>query len=1036
MAFHNVVRGRRLSPTSPPRPSEELLSLFENGETGVLSSSLKRKRNASSLPSPVNSIPAQESGKKRLPVKGEVTLGIDPSDTTFSRGSPRLLSNVRRSPRSNPQRGASEPAAENIPSIKTKSSEKGSIKSLSQGHLVPRRKMAAETVEHPKNEGDSQLLTGAANTDSDTEFEVESQCLDVSDEQLSHNSKVSSESSGSINLRRKDPRATPSKPEIGVSEKPNNRKEPPHQECFFVGDPIPEDEAQKRWLWRYNMKSKILKAHRKSEEFDDEDEIITDVKCHYRQAEVTGCIFDIGDCAYIMGEGGNKHVGRILEFFQTTQDKDYFRVQWFYRAEDTVMQGQASYHSKRRLFYSNVMNDNPLDCIISKVKISRFDPLACVQSSSNSHFDFYYDMEYSLEYSTFCNLRSDIPAESLLPSTPSSIKVLPQMNNKIPSDFKLHGGSAVAELSLLDLFCGCGGMSTGLELGAKLCSINLVTKWALDHDEFACKSLNLNHPEVQIRNESADDFLHLLREWEKLCKRFAADCDKKVHELRPKAGPKVDSTTKGDKNHAADAEVADGEFEVSSLVDICYGDPNETGHRGLHFKVRWKGYGSNEDTWEPIEGLRKCDERIREFVRKGYKSEILPLPGKVGVICGGPPCQGISGYNRYRNVDAPLEDARNRQIVVFMDIVQFLKPKFVLMENVTDILRLDKASLARYALSRLVHMRYQTRLGTIAAGSYGLPQFRLRVFLWGAHPKEKLPLFPLPTHEVIVRYWPPLEFERNTVAYYEDYTRHLEKAAILQDAISDLPPVLNYETREEMPYGRDPETEFQRFIRSPKHEMTGSHSVGCTKTMKVLNDHRPYVLGEDNYMRVCHIPKRKGANFRDLPGLLVKADNTVQLDSNHEQVLLPSGNPLIPNFVFTMKDGKSKRPFSRLWWDETMPTVLTDPNCRVQAILHPEQDRILTIRECARLQGFPDYYRFCGSLRDRYRQIGNAVAVPVGRALGYALGMAYLRESGDEPHMILPPKFSTSTYTDLMNCCSKEACGLGEAKRGDVMVTA
>lgn len=112
------------------------------------------------------------------------------------------------------------------------------------------------------------------------------------------------------------------------------------------------------------------------------------------------------------------------------------------------------------------------------------------------------------------------------------------------------------------------------------------------------------------------------------------------------------------------------------------------------------------------------------------------VQGDADVICGGPPCQGISGYNRFRNVEAPLDDARNRQIVVFMDIVQFLKPKFVLMENVTDILRLDNASLARYALSRLVHMRYQARLGTMAAGCYGLPQFRLRVFLWGAHPRE------------------------------------------------------------------------------------------------------------------------------------------------------------------------------------------------------------------------------------------------------------------------------------------------------------
>jgi DNA (cytosine-5)-methyltransferase 1 len=114
------------------------------------------------------------------------------------------------------------------------------------------------------------------------------------------------------------------------------------------------------------------------------------------------------------------------------------------------------------------------------------------------------------------------------------------------------------------------------------------------------------------------------------------------------------------------------------------------------------------------------------------------LQGEVDVVCGGPPCQGISGYNRYRNMESPLDDERNHQIVVFMDIATYLKPKYVLMENVVDILRFDKGSLGRYALGRLVHMHYQARLGIVAAGCYGLPQFRLRVFMWGAHPDEVL----------------------------------------------------------------------------------------------------------------------------------------------------------------------------------------------------------------------------------------------------------------------------------------------------------
>lgn len=39
---------------------------------------------------------------------------------------------------------------------------------------------------------------------------------------------------------------------------------------------------------------------------------------------------------FLQGEGEKKHVGRILEFFKTTEGEDYFRVQWFFRAEDTV----------------------------------------------------------------------------------------------------------------------------------------------------------------------------------------------------------------------------------------------------------------------------------------------------------------------------------------------------------------------------------------------------------------------------------------------------------------------------------------------------------------------------------------------------------------------------------------------------------------------------------------------------------------------------------------------------------------------------
>ncbi|KAB2607493.1 DNA (cytosine-5)-methyltransferase CMT3-like [Pyrus ussuriensis x Pyrus communis] len=66
-------------------------------------------------------------------------------------------------------------------------------------------------------------------------------------------------------------------------------------------------------------------------------------------------------------------------------------------------------------------------------------------------------------------------------------------------------------------------MSTGLWLGAHLANINLVTIWAVDYNGYACKSLEQKYRTIQrqrfvfVRNEAAEDFLKMLKEWRKLC---------------------------------------------------------------------------------------------------------------------------------------------------------------------------------------------------------------------------------------------------------------------------------------------------------------------------------------------------------------------------------------------------------------------------------------------------------------------------------------------------------------------------------------
>ena len=81
--------------------------------------------------------------------------------------------------------------------------------------------------------------------------------------------------------------------------------------------------------------------------------------------------------------------------------------------------------------------------------------------------------------------------------------------------------------------------------------------------------------------------------------------------------------------------------------------------------------------------------------------------------------------------------------------------------------------------------------------------------------------------------------------------------------------------------------------------------------------------------------------------------------------------------------------FRRLSWEAPAPTIVGKPNRKSSAICHPEEIRPLSVREAARVQGFPDQWSFCGSMHKQYLQIGNAVPVQLGRAIGHRLLDAY-----------------------------------------------
>lgn len=83
--------------------------------------------------------------------------------------------------------------------------------------------------------------------------------------------------------------------------------------------------------------------------------------------------------------------------------------------------------------------------------------------------------------------------------------------------------------------------------------------------------------------------------------------------------------------------------------------------------------------------------------------------------------------------------------------------------------------------------------------------------------------------------------------------------------------------------------------------------------------------------------------------------------------------------------GGNCKGYRRLDWEQPSPTVLTGPHRGLASLCHPDEARALTMRECARLQGWPDSWTFVGSRAEQYRQVGNAVPVPLAYRLGHMI---------------------------------------------------
>jgi DNA (cytosine-5)-methyltransferase 1 len=340
---------------------------------------------------------------------------------------------------------------------------------------------------------------------------------------------------------------------------------------------------------------------------------------------------------------------------------------------------------------------------------------------------------------------------------------------------------------------------------------------------------------------------------------------------------------------------------------------------------------------------------IEEVKPKEIRAELGIAQGELDVLVGGPPCQGFS-------INAPdrfLADPRNK---LFTDYVRFLEefePKAFVFENVPGLLSLGDGKVLDRILAQFNRLDYHVKVKILFAPHYGVPQERWRLILLGSRFSEIAP--PEPTHYAAGRAnfrggGGVLTFQLN-----ESDKRRLLPAVTVFEAIGDLPRLTMGEGAESIRYKTEKVSEYARALRN---------QAGLTY------NHFAAKLSKQNAERMKFV--KPGGSWRDIP---------------HD--LLPTG------MQRARKSDHTKR-YGRLRNDGLAGTVMTKCDPHWGSVFLPDQDRTLTVREAARLQSFPDTYRFVGPRVSQYEQVGNAVPVLLARAIALQV-RAHLEIQGAVP---------------------------------------
>lgn len=400
--------------------------------------------------------------------------------------------------------------------------------------------------------------------------------------------------------------------------------------------------------------------------------------------------------------------------------------------------------------------------------------------------------------------------------------------------------------------------------------------------------------------------------------------------------------------------------------------------------------------------------RSRDMVSQSMDELIADfgLPGApytaFDVLAAGLPCQAFAriGRPKLRSVkgdeDAFKNDPRASLYRRFLEIADETRPLAILVENVPDIMNFGGHNIPEEIAEGLKARGYVTRYTLLNAAFYGVPQLRERLFLIAIDGiLGTIPEFPSPTHYMEL----PRGYEScRAVAlkHVEDEDSHFSFIPMYK---GELPSSINTDAAlSDLPFISDHLWDMS-ILRRRKVQDRLPYREDCASSAyaRLMRNWNGFSTAEDVSGNVIRLTARDFPIFgrmprgSDYPVALRIAHQILEEKLQQENARPRSGSARYKALEKAVIPPYDVSKFPNKWWklDPDAPSRTLTAHLGKDTYSHihydERQKRMISVREAARLQSFPDGFEFAGAMSSSFCQIGNAVPPLLSFAVGKAL---------------------------------------------------